>query len=102
MATVKEIAADTEVLMGDIRELEKKLGESRTQLNKMVSSVNDLSAMWQGTAHTAFVSQFENDRQMTEELFETVNSIIESMTFAKKEYDICEVEIEEIVASIGI
>lgn len=101
MAATKEIGVDTAVLIANIRELQSKLAASRSQLSKMTTSVNELSTMWQGKAQTEFVKQFSEDVEMTEDMFATVESIIESMEFAKNEYDLCESEIGELVATIG-
>lgn len=97
-----EITVDTAALAGDIEELQNALSEVRRQLNQMFEQVSELDAMWDGPANAEFNRQFANDYENFKELCNTVESIIQCMQYAKEQYNICENEINGIVASINI
>lgn len=97
-----EITVDTAALAGDIEELQNVLAKVRSQLNQMFEQVSELDAMWDGPANAEFNRQFANDYENSKELCNTVESIIQCMQYAKEQYNICENEVNGIVASINI
>lgn len=97
-----EITIDTAVLAGDIEELRNALSEVRRQLEEMFEQVAELDTMWDGPANQEFNRQFSNDYENSRELCDTVESVIQCMQYAKEQYNICENEVNGIVASINI
>ena len=95
-----QIATNTDLMEVDIRSLEEELKGARNQLNKMFNEVSDLDRMWDGPANIEFVRQFNVDKTTCEEMFKTVDSIIECFKFAKQEYVKCDNEIGRIISSI--
>lgn len=98
----REIAINTTTLSRDIELLQQQLNIVKTDLNKMYNAVRVLDGMWDGPANQAFNNQFNHDRNDMLELCNTIQKIINCMEYAKKEYNTCEADVNNIVASISI
>lgn len=97
-----EITINTSTLAGDIAALKGALANARVQLKKMFDSVAELDAMWDGPANDEFKRQFGIDYENAEAMCKTVDALIQSMEFAKEQYDKCDAEVGDIVAAITI
>ena len=97
-----EITIDTSILATDIGELRERLEAARNQLKDMFAQITELDAMWDGPANEEFKKQFGIDYENANEMCNTVEKLIESMEFAKAEYDKCDAEVSDIVAAITI
>ena len=97
-----EITVDTNILAGDIGELETALSNARKQLEDMFMQITELDAMWDGLANEEFKKQFGNDYENSKNLCNIVQSLISCMEFAKEQYNLCENEVNNIVSSIRI
>ncbi len=93
---------DTSVLNSDIGTLGTHVSELRKRLTELQAEVTELSGMWSGRANQAFQKQFGNDVDFMNEVFSTVDQLIECMQFAKTEYDKCENEVGDLISSIRI
>jgi len=98
----QEITVDTGILSADIEELKSALASARTQADEMFTQVAELDAMWDGPANAEFIRQFNNDYENTKNLCNTVDSIIKCMEYARDQYNICENEVNGIVAAISV
>ena len=58
--------------------------------------------MWDGPANDEFRRQFDNDHENAEELCKTVDSIIKCMQYAREQYDLCENDVNTLIAAINI
>ena len=97
-----EITIATALLAGDISSLKEALTAARERLKEMFEQVTELDAMWDGPANEEFVRQFGIDHENAVEMCNTVDALIQSMEFAKQEYDRCDAEINDIVGAIAI
>ena len=97
-----EITIDTALLAGDISSLKEALTAARERLKEIFEQVTELDAMWDGPANEEFVRQFGIDHENAVEMCNTVDALIQSMEFAKQEYDRCDAEINDIVGAIAI
>jgi WXG100 family type VII secretion target len=98
----REIAVNTSTLASDIETLQEQLDMVKKDINDMYGAVQTLDSMWDGPANEAFKTQFRQDYKDMQELCKTVQQIIKCMKYAKKEYNVCENEVNDIVASIQI
>lgn len=98
----QEIAVDTERMSADIEKLREILEVAKRQNETMKANVNDLNAKWTGASHDVFVKRFNKECQNTEEIFNVVNDVIQSMLSAKGQYERCENEVNSIVSAIRI
>lgn len=96
------IEVDTRILKGDIDILKNDVSELRWEVDALQSEMTELAAMWEGRAHAAFQQQFAGDVEFMKSVFEEADQLISCMEYAKKEYDSCEGDIEQLVASIRI
>lgn len=99
---IKEITVDTSSLAGDVSELQTALSEAEAQLKNMFDRVTELDGMWDGPANEEFNRQFANDYENSKNLCKTVQSIIDSMQYAREQYDICENEVNAVISAIAI
>ena len=96
----KEIAVDTSTLSDDITALQEELDDITSNLDKIFDEIIDLDTMWDGPANQAFMEQFARDTIYAHEICQTLQNLVECMTYAKGQYDTCENEISSIVSSI--
>ena len=98
----REITVDTQTLANDISELETVLSAAGAQLEEMFNQVAELDTMWDGPANAEFSRQFGMDYESAKEMLGNVRSLIECMTYAREQYDICENDVYGIVSSITV
>ena len=98
----REITVDTLTLMSDINELEVALSVADAKLEEMFNQVAELDTMWDGPANAEFNRQFGMDYENAKEMLRNVRSLIECMTYAGEQYDICENDVYGIVSSITV
>lgn len=99
---MQPIEIDTVVLQSDIEAMQSQLNAIKSDMNKMYEAVQTLDRMWNGPANDAFNQQFLNDKADMEELCGTIQSVIQYMEYAKKEYNNCENQVNSIVLEIGV
>lgn len=97
-----EIAVNTGTLQKDIDEMTTKLEALISAMQKSIEGIESLSGMWEGAAKMVFMNQFVSDCKILDQQCKTIQSIIECMEYAKKEYDICEAEVQGIVNAINV
>ncbi len=89
-----------------LREETEKLDQCRTdlsaQIKRLYDDVGQLNTMWTGKANAAFNDQFRLDQQTLEEICQALQKFINDMNVAAVEYDRCDREIGELVASVRI
>ena len=98
----QEIGVNTNTLASQVDSLRAELERVRSDIDGMYEAVQTLDTMWDGPANDAFRTQFTTDKEAMEELCKTVQSIIDSMDNAKKEYDSCEMNVSQIISAIQI
>jgi uncharacterized protein YukE len=99
---MRKIAVDTGTLNRDIVQLRTALSGARLQLDDMFKQIEQLDTMWEGPANAEFNIQFGNDYDNTKSMFDTIDSLIECMEYARDQYNLCENEVDSIVKSIQI
>jgi WXG100 family type VII secretion target len=99
---MNEIGVNTQTLNTQTDSMQRELTLIQSEMGKMYEAVNTLDSMWDGIASMTFKAQFNNDKQKMEDLCKTIQSIIDSMVFAKKEYDTCEANIDSIITAIRV
>lgn len=99
---IKEIGINTSTLASDIDGLKFVLAKAKMQLEEMFNQVIELDTMWDGPANAEFVRQFGIDYENGKSMCSTVASLIESMEYARDQYNICENEVHGIVSAISV
>ena len=97
-----EIATKTESMEKDIKELRSLLKKAKETVEQLFSEIKALDAMWDGAANDAFNIQFINDYQYSLDMCDSVDELIDCISFAKKEYEKCETEVSDIVHAIRL
>ena len=96
------IEVDTQQLERDKEAVKEGLQQVQQALKKVYAQVEELDAMWDGPANIVFRQQFASDREEFETMCKEVESLIESLTYAKWEYEKCENQVNAAIAAIRI
>ena len=97
-----EIACSTSALGADIREIQQAYEAVVKKKDEVKVAVDSLNGMWKGAAHDVFAASFANDYESISNLCKTISEIISCLNFARAEYDKCEQQVRDAVASIQI
>lgn len=97
-----EIACSTSALGADIKEIQQAYESVVKNKDEVKAAVDALNGMWRGAAHDVFAASFANDYETISNLCQTINQIISCLNFARAEYDKCEQQVRDAVASIHI
>ena len=98
----QEIAVNTVSLGQKVQDLEANMAQIKSKVDNMYDEVTALDKMWDGPANAQFTKQFNADKTSMDELCEEIKKIFTSMDEAKKEYEICENDVSQIISSIRI
>lgn len=99
---MNQIAVNTDTLNSDINSMKDALKIVEEKSKNMQASIQELSGMWEGPAHNAFLAQFNTDCASLEELDSAIKELISCMEYADKEYVSCEQSVSSLIASIRI
>lgn len=102
MAVVKELKIETDRLSSDIENLRNCLSGIKKSGHVMMTSIQQLSSMWEGEAKEAFTVQFESDYKTLENLAGILEKLIQELENAKNQYNNCEKQVGSIIESIRV
>ena len=102
MATIEKLSIETSKLNGDVESLNARVASLRKKGSEMMAGINALSAMWEGEAKNAFVTQFEADYQQLNNLIDAIEVLIGDLKNAKEQYEKCEQEVGTIISAIKV
>ena len=93
---------DVSALSADASTLSSLLASGKADLDAMKESIDALSGTWVGPAHDMFYEQLAKDAALMEEVFASLQKYKEHMDNAVREYNQCEQDVHELVASIRV
>lgn len=99
---MEQIAVNTDTLTNDINSMKSSLDTVKKKAERMQTSIQELSSMWEGPAHNAFLTQFNTDCNSLIELYSLITDLIGCMEYADKEYVNCENSVRSLIDSIRI
>lgn len=102
MAGIANLEIETQRLQNDIDSLKGHLRAMRQTGDKMMASINALSAMWEGPAKNAFTAQFQSDYETLKSMEEVIDALIGNLEYAKEQYDKCENNVASIINAIRV
>jgi len=95
------IEIETNMLNSDVSSLRSLIEDVRTRKNNLLNHMNELDGMWDGPANQEFIRQYQIDDAELSELCDALIRAVDCMEFAKTNYDSCEDEVSQIIASIN-
>ena len=98
----KEITVNTDSLKSTIDEAQGYLDAITKNLDRVYDSVAVIDGMWDGPANDAFNAQFQNDKMEVINICNTVQEIINCLTFAKDQYNTCDGAVSSVVSAIQV
>ena len=96
------IEVDTEAVGRDRQTIQSELKQIQIGMNQLKDEMVNLGGMWEGPAHNAFMTQFYADYELIQEFAGQIEAYIEAMEYAEKEYQKCEREVRQAIASIRV
>ena len=96
------VEVDTAQMERDIESVKERLQAVRSALETVYAQMEELDAMWDGPANDAFRKQFASDREEFAAMCKEMDSLVESLTYAKWEYEKCESRVNAAVAAIRV
>ncbi len=96
------IQIDTNRLREETEKLDQCRVDLSAQVKRLYDDVAQLNTMWTGKANAAFNAQFHLDQQTLEEICQALQKFAGDLNTAAVEYDRCDQEIGELVASVQI
>lgn len=100
MSSVSMIKTNTERLGKTAAKVDGYIQNIKKELEKMGQSVQELDQMWDGPSSEAFKKAFADDVVLAVEM---INGLIDVNNFektAKKEYENCEKQIEDLISNL--
>lgn len=99
---LERIEIETEALASDIRTVTENTEQVQKQIQHMFEQIQELDQKWDGPANEAFQAQFNADHARMEELHSELRRLISCMEYARAQYDQCEDEVYQAIASIPL
>lgn len=96
------IANQLEVFDKDIQSCRAIQAQLTSTFEKTFEEINALTAMWSGSAHDAFLQQFQNDSENMKQLLDFIDKYLVGLEDAKKKYQQCESQVDEAIRSINV
>ena len=96
------IEIDASQLERDRQTIQSELDRIKTGIDQLRERMVNLGAMWEGPAHDVFMAQFQADYEYIQEFNSEIARYIETMEYARQEYEKCEIEVQQAIASVRI
>lgn len=85
-----------------VQSYQETLNQISQNREKMYQALESLNGMWQGSAHDAFIAQYQSDNQEMQQLIRELQRVAENISKARAEYDTCEQNVKSEIAAIQI
>lgn len=99
---MERIVIDTRQLSAGIRGMREDLEQLHSCSDRLLEAVQQLSSLWDGPAHAAFINAFSQDAQWLEQRLEGVTRYTDDLEQARQDYDRCDQTVRGLVDSIRI
>lgn len=96
------IEISTENLNSDIAKMQEKLDNLIAAKDQVYRCLENLNTMWEGAAQMTFTMQTMMDRMVLQGLIGNLNNLIECMEYARSEYEKCNGDVNDKIASIRL
>lgn len=96
------IEIETRSLRQDRDMIQEQTERLRAEVTRLSEAMEELVGMWEGPAKESFQKQFRVDYDLIQEFLGEMDQYVQAMSYAEQEYDKCEAEVDELVASIRI
>ncbi len=96
------VEVDTQALESDRKAIEVEVQRIRVEMERLQRQMSVLWTMWDGPAHDEFRRQLEQDYETLEQFCKEIGSLMQMMAYARMQYERCEEQVEQAVASIRI
>ena len=99
---ISYIKTDTDQLANDVRQLKEAVERVEQSQGELSNEIVELNRMWKGVANLEFRRQLERDFSYMDEILAELDSFIQGMENAQKDYTRCENEVLETVNVVRI
>lgn len=98
----KTIEVNTSTLKNDVSAIFSEITGLKNDVQRLRTTLDQLSAMWDGNAKNAFMTAAKDDIQRLEELINAVKKFTDKTDTSRSEYEKCENSVAGIIASIKV
>lgn len=98
--TVNVIEINTKLLDKDTNKMVQELGSIKLEMKAMFDSIKELDTMWEGSAKTEFLAQFNKDYEKLTDICKAVIEFVCCMIYASEEYFKCEITVNDLIETI--
>ena len=96
------IEVDERQIGKDAAEYANNIAEAKRKLEEFKTELDSLNNLWTGKANEAFKKQVEKDYIMMKSVISELEKLCNSIKNAKKEYQRCEIEVNDVINKIKI
>ncbi len=96
------IEVNTSTLRNDVSRINTEISGLKKDVRQLRTTAQQLSAMWEGVAKTAFVAAVNDDIGRLEELINAIDKFTGKTDTTRSEYEKCENAVSSIIASIKV
>lgn len=97
-----KITIDTERLSGDIGSVNEQIENLNAAKDRVIRSMTEISSMWEGPAHKAFMRQVLLDSQRLDHLIRSMRNMESCLENAKNQYEHCAEDVRDKIRSIRL
>lgn len=99
---MNEIQIEESILSEDIKAFEEAVSRFTLKHHQLTQKANELHSVWTGAAKEAFISQYQADCELLNELRNLLIDMQEAMVYALKEYTRCGQDTKAVADGIQI
>lgn len=96
------IEVDTNILRSDILTIEEEISSINSGADRLGQALRELESMWDGNAKQAFSAAVNDDIRRLRELSKAIRDFTEKTSEVRREYDMCENEVSQMISSIRV
>ena len=93
---------DTTQVGQAVHSMDDLIKQISDQRKKMMTAIDEMNGMWIGSAHDAFLAQFQKDNQSMIELISLLKQMSGKYSEARTAYDTCEASAVNTIAAIQV
>ena len=94
------IADKLEVMKSDNNSLNSSIAKLESATKQACAQMDAMHSMWEGMAHSVFMSQFNKDRRRMEQMIKELKAFHEELEFTRTEFGKCETDVSQMIHSI--
>ncbi|MCD8076177.1 MAG: WXG100 family type VII secretion target [Lachnospiraceae bacterium] len=97
-----KLGINIDALKSDIGTLNSYRSNLQSRIEELSNSMNSLDSSWDGTAKQAYMTQYDADETTIRDILAALDEFIQTLEYARDEYQNCENAVNSAVKAIRI